>query len=209
MNLNYGKLVCGVGIYDLRDDPNHNTKKMSQGKIVWNCPFYRKWHNILTRCYCESRLQKKPQYRGCSVCEEWKTFSNFMAWMKTQPWEGKELDKDILIPGNKVYSPETCVFVSSKLNNLLTNCFANRGKYPVGVCFDKHSNKFQAKLTKFGKYTHLGRFKTPEEAHEAYKKERSKYILEIAENLTEDDTSDVERTRQGLIHHVEEGLIFK
>ena len=203
------KLLYGVGIYDLRDDPNHSTKKTVDGKIVWRCPFYKKWYDILTRCYSKIRLQKKPQYRGCSVCEEWKTFSNFMAWMKTQSWEGKCLDKDILIPGNKVYSPENCVFVSDSLNKLLPNCFSKRGKYPVGVSFRKDTSKFQAKITKFGKYTNIGHFKTPEEAHEAYKKERSKYILEIAQNLTENDTSDIERTRQGLIRHVKEGHVFK
>ena len=202
------KLVHGVGIYDLRDDPSYITNKKNGGKIVWKCPFYEKWKAMIRRCYSERSLQKRPTYRGCSVCEEWKTFSNFMTWMKTQSWEGKHLDKDILVPGNKVYSPETCVFVSGNLNRLLNNNPAKRGKYPMGVKFHKHRNKFEALFTKFGKFKHIGYFYTPEEAHGAYKKERIKYILEIAENLTEDDTSDVERTRQGLIRHVEEGHVF-
>ncbi len=67
---------------------------------------------MLQRCYSESYLNKRPSYRGCSVCEEWKTFSNFMAWMKNKNMENLELEKDILVPGNKLYSPETCVFVS-------------------------------------------------------------------------------------------------
>ena len=131
-----------------------------------------------------------------------------MAWMKTQSWEGKQIDKDILVPGNKVYSPETCVFVSRNVNVLLTNSLAKRGKCPVGVRFMVSIKKYTAQMTRYSKITHLGTFDTPEEAHEAYKKERSKYILEVAENLTEDDTSDIERTRQGLIRHVEEGHIF-
>ena len=203
------KLVCGVGIYDLRDDPSYITNKKNGGKIVWRCPFYFNWKSVLRRCYSERCLQKHPTYRGCSVCEEWKTFSNFMAWMKTQPWEGKQLDKDILGPGNKVYSPETCVFVSGNLNRLLNNNPAKRGKYPMGVKFNKYKNKFEASITKFGNTRYIGYYYTPDEAHEAYKKERSKYILEIAQNLTEDDTSDIEKTRQGLIRHVKEGLIFK
>ena len=201
------KLVFGVGIYDLRGDSSHISKKTVDGKVLWHCPIYRKWLNIHKRCYSEKWLQQKPSYRGCSVCEEWKTFSNFMAWMKTQPWEGKQLDKDILVPGNKVYSPETCVFVSANLNKLLNN--GTRGKYPVGVSYNKPNKSFQAEITKFGKKYRIGTFVTPEEAHEAYKKERSKYILEVAENLTEDDTSDIERTRQGLIRHVEEGYVFR
>jgi len=203
------KLLHGVGIYDLRDDPSYICAKRVNGKIVWQCPFYLKWTNILKRCYSKSVLQRYPTYRGCSVCEEWKTFSNFMAWMKSQPWEGKQLDKDILVPGNKVYSPETCVFVSGKLNNLLHRNPTTRGKDPLGVRFHKDQKRFEAQIKKFGKHTHLGFFYTPEEAHEVYKKERTKYILEVAENLTEDDTSDIERTRQGLILHVEEGHVFK
>ena len=203
------KLVFGVGIYDLRDDPSHSTKTVVDGKIVWRCPFYRKWTDILRRCYSERHLQIRPTYRDCSVCEDWKTFSNFMDWMKTQPWEGKHLDKDILVPGNKVYSPQTCVFVNHQINSFLNTNPTKRGKYPVGVRFKKLSNKFEAQIKKFGKNRSIGYFNTAEEAHEAYKKERSKYILEVAENLTEDDTSDVEKTRQGLIRHVEEGLIFK
>ena len=205
------KLVCGIGIYDLRDDPSHITNKKIGGKIVWTCPFYRKWKDLLRRCYSEKFLQGSPTYRGCSVCEEWKTFSNFMAWMKTQPWKGKELDKDILIPGNKVYSPETCVFVSNEVNVLLNNGSrsARKGKYPVGVKSHKRHKKLSAQISKYGKEYHLGYFYTAEEAHEVYKKERIKHILEVAENLTEDDTSDIEKTRQGLIRHVEEGSFFK
>ena len=203
------KLVHGVGINDLRDDPSYITIKKIGGKTVWECPFYKKWASLLRRCYNERCLQRRPQYRDCSVCEEWKTFSNFMAWMKTQSWEGKQIDKDILVPGNKVYSPETCVFVSRNVNVLLTNSFASRGKYPVGVRFNVSIQKYTAQMSRYSKNIHLGTFDTPEEAHEVYKKERTKYILEVAENLTEDDTSDIERTRQGLIRHVEEGHIFE
>lgn len=48
---------------------------------------------------------------GCSVCEEWLTFSNFKRWMEQQDYEGKALDKDLLVSQNKTYSSETCVFV--------------------------------------------------------------------------------------------------
>ena len=205
------KLFYGVGINDLKDDPSYITLKKINGKEVWRCPFYRRWKQMLFRCYSKKSLQKSPSYQGCSVCEEWKTFSNFMAWMKTQSWEGKQLDKDILIPGNKVYSPETCVFLSQKVNNLILNGESVRGDLPIGVFMskEKRQKKFRVLINKYGKRCCIGYFDTPEEAYEAYKKERNKYILEVAENLTEDDTSDIEKTRQGLIRHVKEGLIFK
>tara|TARA_R100000657_G_C4607163_1_gene61214 strand:- start:25 stop:639 length:615 start_codon:yes stop_codon:yes gene_type:complete len=203
------QLVSGVGIYDLKGDPSHNIIKRINGKVVWRCPFYIKWRDVLTRCYSERSLQKRPTYRGCSVCEEWKTFSNFMAWMKTQSWEGKHLDKDILVPGNKVYSPETCIFVSGEVNSFLSKNIKTRGKYPMGVRVHTRINKFEARISKYNKTIYLGIFDTAEEAYEVYNKEKSKYILEFAENLTENDTSDVERTRQGLIRHLEEGHVFK
>ena len=79
----------------------------------------------------------------------------------------------------------------------------------MGVVQTTCKTRFQAQIRKVGKQFHLGRFNTPEEAHEAYKKAKIKHILEIAQNLTEDDTSHIEKTRQGLIRHVKEGLIFK
>jgi len=194
------KLVYGVGINDLRDDPSHlSFRRNFQGQNSWTCPFYKKWKDVLKRCYSEKFLQKKPTYRGCSMCEEWKTFSNFMAWMKTQPWEGKELDKDILIPGNKLYSPETCVFVSPALNSLLGTRMRSTG----GV--RKCNKKFEARVSLGHKSLSLGVFATVEQA----KAERKKHLLKVAENLTEGDTSDVEKTKQGLIRHVKEGHIFK
>ena len=72
---------------------------------------------MLQRCYSESHLVRQPTYKGCSVCEEWLTFSNFKSWMEQQDWEGKQLDKDLLVYKNKIYSPETCVFVSSVINS--------------------------------------------------------------------------------------------
>lgn len=72
------------------------------------------------RCYSALFHQRRPSYIGCVVCDEWLVFENFYYWVVNQDWKGKHLDKDILIPNNKIYSPDTCVFVSPKLNRLLT-----------------------------------------------------------------------------------------
>lgn len=50
-------------------------------KIIWTCPFYRKWKNMLKRCYSKKELEKHPTYLECLVCSEWLTFSNFKRWM--------------------------------------------------------------------------------------------------------------------------------
>ena len=126
------KLVCGVGInnadyvvtvYETIGYENGKQKR----RVVWRCPFYSRWNDMLARCYTTSYKQRFPTYEGCYVCKEWLIFSNFKAWMEKQDWEGKELDKDLLVSRNKVYSPETCVFVDKRVNLFLTESSANRG----------------------------------------------------------------------------------
>jgi hypothetical protein len=95
------------------------------------------------------------------------------------------LDKDILIPGNKVYSPDTCCLVTQHINTLLTSCTSSRGDYPVGVSYSKREKKFRAVLSTFGVNKQLGEFKTPEEASIVYLTAKKEHILMIA--LTQED----------------------
>jgi len=88
------RLVCGVGINDA-DYPTRRYKTVNgKSKLVWTCPFWRKWKDMISRCYSERELEKYPTYKGCSVCEDWLYFSRFKAWMEKQAWEGLVLDKD-------------------------------------------------------------------------------------------------------------------
>ena len=131
------KLVYGVGINDadyivcIYEELPRTNGKQNQ-KIVWRCPFYSRWMSMLRRCYSKAYQEKQPSYKGCSVCEEWLTFSNFKSWMETQDWEGKQLDKDLLVYKNKIYSPETCVFIDQRLNTFLVKSNKTRGDYPLG-----------------------------------------------------------------------------
>ena len=132
-------LVCGVGInganYVLCKYETVNGKR----KLVWRCPYYKRWHCMLERCYSEKYQEKYPTYKGCTVCDEWLTFSNFKKWMELQAWEGRTLDKDFLIEGNKIYSPTTCVFLPQKLNKFINTRAKVRGQYPLGVRYsEKH-----------------------------------------------------------------------
>lgn len=157
------KSLCGVGI----NDAWYMVCPKIDGKKVM-CPFYRTWSDMLRRCYDSNYHAKHPTYIGCTVCEEWLTFSNFKAWMKTQDWEGKALDKDIITPNNKHYSPDTCVFVSRKINNLLVDRGNDRGEYPIGVYLK--SNKYYAQCSiGTGRQKHLGVHDNPEDASKAYK----------------------------------------
>ncbi len=76
-----------------------------------NAKDYQTWHSMLRRCYSPVFKKDKPTYEGCEVCEEWLHFSVFRKWYAANNKANWELDKDLLIPGNKTYSPETCIFV--------------------------------------------------------------------------------------------------
>jgi hypothetical protein len=170
------KLVYGVGINDVDCTV---TSKINAKIIVRR--EYANWHGMLRRCYSEEYQMTRPTYAGCTVAPEWHKFSNFKAWHNQQNYtEGLELDKDIIYPGNKVYGPDKCVYVSDELNKLLIKSTANRGKYPIGVV--KHPNKgkqvklFRSRIKMNGKYVSLGYYQTPEEAHEVYVQAKIKYI---------------------------------
>ena len=131
------RLVHGVGINDADYEVTRYEYVIVDGrkkqKRIWICPYYQTWKGMLGRCYSTKYQDTRPTYKGCSVSEEWLTFSNFRAWMEKQDWEGMQLDKDLLFEGNKVYSAETCVFITREVNSFTTDCGASRGEWRVGV----------------------------------------------------------------------------
>jgi biotin-(acetyl-CoA carboxylase) ligase len=155
----------GIGIFK----PSKNRK---------NTKKYSDWINLFQRCYGENN----PSYKGCSVDERWHNFQNFAKWHKNNYREGFEVDKDILVKGNKVYSPETCCFVPFNINVLFTKNNISRGLYPIGVNYDKRGKKFVAQINKgVGNQIHLGYFNTPEEAFQTYKVAKELWIKEVAD----------------------------
>lgn len=169
---NRRRLVFGVGINDADylvhaefNDVDALNRRIR--KLAWACPCYQRWKKMLARCYCQKELDRFPSYRGCSVHPDWLRFSVFKAWMEQQDWEGKELDKDLLVPGNRVYGPETCVFIPSHLNTYLTDKKSKSTNLPTGVKLQK-SGRYSASASCKGKRAHLGMFNTAEEAAQAW-----------------------------------------
>lgn len=85
---------------------------------------YSKWNDIKRRCYDKTRKDyKRYGGKGVIMCDEWKNdFESFYNWCINNGYkEGLALDKDYLCEKNnispKVYSPETCMFVTLKENN--------------------------------------------------------------------------------------------
>lgn len=154
---------------------------------------YKVWEGMLRRCYYDKYLEKNPTYKECSVCEEWHCYENFKKWFDENYYEidGEimNLDKDILIKGNKIYSPSTCIFVPRRINSLFVKCDALRGDLPIGVC--KNGNKFVAKCEINGKKRYLGRFDTPIEAFQCYKQFKEQYIKQVAEEYKDKIPSEL------------------
>ena len=172
----YVSSVCGIGVsgtkYPITID-GVNTKE------------YDLWNNMLKRCYSDAYKKKRPTYEGCEVSDNFKSYEYFYEWCHKQIGfsnQGWQLDKDLLVKGNKVYSESTCVFLPVEINTLLVKSTAIRGEYLIGVCWHKTRKAFVAQVNKNkGRSEYLGSFNTEIEAFNAYKKAKESFIKEQAE----------------------------
>jgi len=147
---------------------------------------YHAWTHMLERCYNENFQEKQPTYKECLVCKEWLNFQNFAQWHKENYYKIDEqkmqMDKDILLKNNKIYSSETCVFVPQNINSLFTKRQNHRGNYLIGVGWHKRDNVFYASCSNGnGKNKSLGYYGTELEAFQAYKKYKENLIKQIAD----------------------------
>ena len=173
----------------LGTDKNGNVPKAKEfkgGKSV-HSQEYKKWQNMLQRCFDNKLKEKYPTYKDVACCERWLCFANFLEDFKILKqeynWNVDEkltLDKDILYKNNKIYSLENCVLVPDWINKLFTKCNTSRGEYPIGVCCHKQCKKYQANCRINGKLTSLGLYSTPEQAFNAYKIAKENEIKRIA-----------------------------
>jgi hypothetical protein len=167
----HGVGYIGEGIYK----PSLNGKKIIQYKI---------WADMIRRCYNDNYHKNQPTYKDCSVSDEWHNFQNFAAWYDKNYYEIEDqricLDKDILVKGNKVYSPDTCVFVPQVINNLFVKKDASRGSLPIGVSFDNKIKKYISHCNYQGKTVHLGCYDTVNDAFLAYKEAKEELIKQTA-----------------------------
>lgn len=140
---------------------------------------YKIWKHMLMRCYDDNFKRKYPTYEKCVSCEEWLLFSNFKNWFDKNYVDGWQLDKDILIKGNKIYSPQTCCFVPQHINGALAKSFKKRGNHCIGVV--RHGRGFRAMIRINNQHHNLGTFATEEEAFCVYKKAKETAIKSLAD----------------------------
>ena len=170
----YYPTVYGVGY--LGEGVHIKTVKRKTTKV------YDIWKAMLARCYCNIFQQKQKTYLGCSVCDEWHNFQVFAEWFYSERFHifKYELDKDILIKGNKIYSPETCCLVPHSINMLITNSGSKSGGYPQGISLHKGTGKFRVRLGVYGKIKYIGLFNSEALALSAYKKAKESHIRDVA-----------------------------
>ena len=167
--------VYGIGVLGTKYQPTINGVNTKE---------YVLWTSMLKRCYSDVYKKKKPTYEGCEVSDNFKSYEYFYEWCYNQvgfsnkDWQ---LDKDLLIKGNKVYSESTCVFLPAEINLLLVKCTASRGKHLIGVNWCKTNRAFKARVSKNkGSPEHLGYFNTEIEAFNAYKQAKESFVKEQA-----------------------------
>ena len=146
---------------------------------------YRLWMDMLRRCCSDDFKKKNPTYIDCEVSDNFKSYEYFYEWCNEQIGfgvEGFELDKDLLIKGNKIYNENTCIFIPSEINLVLTKRTTSRGRHLIGVHWNKKYKAFVAQISRNkGKREYLGYFKTEIEAYNTYKKAKEAFVKEQAE----------------------------
>lgn len=163
LSISQRKKMAGGAVNDAWYVTNPNTNGVRA-----MCPAYCRWINMLKRAYSKKYQLLHPSYIGVTVCDEWLKFSNFADWFYANYKHGHDLDKDLKIKGNKLYSPETCLFVDNSINKLIVSCHSESNLYPEGVGLEVKTGKYRARISIDGERVHLGTFNSMHLASEAY-----------------------------------------
>lgn len=173
------KLIYGIAINDGKYPALVENKNIKE---------YALWKSMLQRCYCSKYQAKQPTYIGCSVSDNFKSYSFFYEWLFHQTGRsnhGWQLDKDIIHKGNKVYSEDSCVFVPREINAFFNAKNNDRGEHPLGVSFNKKTGKYRARCNRYGRSVMLGDFDCSESAHTVYKQFKENLCKELANKWRE------------------------
>lgn len=172
----YGKGYIGVGKYGAKDKAHEY------------------WSKMMQRAYCEKYKAEHPTYEKVTVCSEWLNYQNFAEWCVSRKQYGKlkfNLDKDIVIRGNKVYAPDKCSLVPQRVNKLLVTKNLINPAVPLGVKIirDKISKEiigYTAACADNGSDMYFGYHKNIRDAFFAYKIGKEALIKSVAKDCKED-----------------------
>lgn len=199
------KLIYGVGVNDApyATEPDQTVNGITVHSR--KCPYFMLWKGMLRRCY-GNQLKENPSYLGCCTVDEcWHSFMSFKSWVEKQVqhdlWLSEselpvkertvkfQLDKDLLGDG-KLYSPDTCVLIPSKLNSVLSHQRDSTKNLPLGVGWVESRLKYRAYIMIENKYKSLGYYENPTLAHLAWQNAKCSNILRLLVEYEKQPYSD-------------------
>ena len=175
------ELIYGVGINDVM------IPYFTESRI------WRQWCGIIRRTgKRDPNMHNFDSYKDCTLDPRWYKLSVFKEWIEQwDDYDNKEVDKDILIPGNKHYGPDTCLMVR-RVVNAWFRPNAAKGGLPRGVSWNtgwkrgKSPKPYRAQITPIGgKRTGLGYYDTIEEASVVFESARKKELKILMETETD------------------------
>ena len=190
------KLVYGVGVYE---KGKYTAGETIDGKSK-HTKVYAVWHSMLKRGYCLKVKLKQPTYQDVTVCDEWLNFQNFASWYHKQQFANDndyQLDKDLLVSGNKIYSPDNCVLIPQLINCTIIIGQPSKTGLPIGI--EKHGRIYRVRIGIKGKRESFGTYTTIAEASQVYVIEKEKYVKELAEEF-QASNSICKKTYQALLN---------
>ena len=149
---------------------------------------YQKWNGMHRRAYNSDG--KHPAYADVHVDREWWNYQVFAEWFENNYYEVPNdflcLDKDIKYPGNRIYSPHTCILIPNSINELFKQTNCNEKGLPIGVYerSDMKSIRYRARTKTINENNEIIDVslttKTAMEAFNFYKTSRERYIQFMA-----------------------------
>lgn len=186
---NYHSISRRTGIFGFGiNDATYMTQPKIDGSQV-TCPAYKSWKDMIRRCYDDKFHIKNRTYIGVTVCEEWRSFMAFREWWLENHVDGYELDKDLTIIGNMVYSPKCCTYVSKLINSIMSDCAASRGNLPIGVSKASRGEKFEARVHDPIKkrLVHLGTYDDSVSAGRSWVAAKIKIVESVMDKIPNDN----------------------
>ena len=192
------RLICGVGF----NDSPYNVNWTEDGKVK-RCPIYACWKDMLLRTNQKTNQKTRLiSYTDCTVHPDWLYFSKFLSWAKPRFRDGYQLDKDLLVQGNKVYSPETCVFLPRALNCLFRKSSRVGESGVLGVrpkLLSSGKVRYEAHTKGPLGYKYLGFHSSIEEAHLCWQKHRVLVLEDCIKQYPEIEPKAIAAIRERIV----------